>query len=107
MSKKLLVRIITILALSVISVTPTPVIARAAVAVTTGLPKPATKEDGPLLERLKQINNMDKSALTSSEKKQLRKEVRGIKKQMRENNNGIYLSVGAIIIIILLLILIL
>lgn len=55
--------------------------------------------------RLVEIKNMDKSNLTSVEKKELKKEVKDLRKQAKEN--GIYLSVGAIIIIILLLILIL
>ena len=41
------------------------------------------------------------------EKKGLWKEVKGIKKEMKEISGGVYLSVGAIIIIILLLILLL
>ena len=56
-----------------------------------------------LMNRLIEIRNMDKSHLTQSEKRALRKEVRQIKK----DSKGIYLSVGAIIIIILLLILLL
>lgn len=55
--------------------------------------------------RLVEIRNIDKSNLSSSEKKELRKEVKDLKKQAK--SNGIYLSVGAIIIIILLLILLL
>ena len=58
-------------------------------------------------DRLIEIRNMDKSNLTSSEKKALRKEVREIKKEVRANSNGIYLSIGAIIIIVLLLLLLL
>jgi hypothetical protein len=57
-----------------------------------------------LMNRLKEIRDMDKSHLTSSEKRELRKEVRHIKK---DNSKGVYLSVGAIIIIVLLLILLL
>ena len=60
-----------------------------------------------LMTRLKEIRDMDKSNLTSSEKKALRKEVKEMKKEVRRNQNGIYLSVGAIIIIVLLLILLL
>jgi uncharacterized membrane protein YraQ (UPF0718 family) len=56
-----------------------------------------------VMNRLKEIRDMDKSHLTSSEKRELRKEVRHIKR----NSNGVYLSVGAIIIIVLLLILLL
>jgi hypothetical protein len=60
-----------------------------------------------LLARLKEIKDMDKSGLSRLEKKELRKEVSEMKKSVKGNNQGVYLSVGAIIIIILLLILIL
>lgn len=55
--------------------------------------------------RLVEIKNMDKSNLTQVEKKELRKEVKDLRKQA--SKNGIYLSLGAIIIVILLLILLL
>ena len=55
--------------------------------------------------RLIEIRKMDKANLTSTEKKELRKEVKDLRKETR--SGGIYLSVGAIIIIILLLILLL
>ncbi|MEI9913179.1 MAG: hypothetical protein WDO71_28195 [Bacteroidota bacterium] len=60
-----------------------------------------------LLQRLEDIRDMNKSELSRSEKKSLRKEVKAIKKEMKAGNSGVYISVGAIIIIILLLILIL
>lgn len=60
-----------------------------------------------LVNRVEEIRNMDKSNLTRSEKKALRKELKEMKEQARGLNQGVYLSVGAIIIIILLLILIL
>lgn len=56
--------------------------------------------------RVDEIKDMDKSTLTSAERKALRKELRVLGQETRRNG-GIYLSVGAIIIIILLLILIL
>ena len=59
------------------------------------------------LDRLNEIKAMDKSDMTSTEKKALRKEVKVIKSSLRDSNSGIYLSVGAIIIIVLLLILLL
>jgi hypothetical protein len=58
------------------------------------------------MERLAEIKSLDKSNMSSREKKELRKEARNIKK-MQKAISGVYLSVGAIIIIILLLILIL
>ena len=57
-----------------------------------------------MYDRLEEIKAMDKSELSSSEKKELRKEVKSIKSQLRSTGNGVYLSVGAIIIIVLLLI---
>lgn len=64
-------------------------------------------ESEALLARLEEINEMDKSDLTRSEKRELRKEVRQIDKTLALNGDGVYLSVGAIIIVILLLILLL
>lgn len=58
-------------------------------------------------DRLEEIKEMDKSDMTRAEKKELRKEVRAIKSDLRSTGNGVYLSIGAIIIIILLLILLL
>lgn len=57
-------------------------------------------------QRVYEIKAIDKSTLTRSERKELRKELKAMKQQAREVQ-GVYLSVGAIIIIILLLILIL
>jgi len=56
--------------------------------------------------RVNEIKEMDKSGLSKSEKKAIKKELREMRKESRETK-GVYLSVGAIIIIILLLILIL
>lgn len=60
-----------------------------------------------MLTRLDEIKAMDKSSLNFAEKKALRKEVRAINSSLKSSGNGVYLSVGAIIIIILLLILLL
>jgi hypothetical protein len=64
-------------------------------------------ESEALLARLEEINEMDKSNLTRSEKRELRKEVRQIDKTLILNGGGVYLSVGAIIVVVLLLILLL
>lgn len=60
-----------------------------------------------LKSRIKEIKAMDKSTLSRTEKKELRQELRGMNSAVAANNNGIYLSIGAIVIIILLLILLL
>nr|WP_294939335.1 hypothetical protein [uncultured Flavobacterium sp.] len=76
--------------------------------VTTATPAKTEDVRGQqLVERLKEIRDMDKSELSRAEKKELRKEVKAIKKELAVDHKGIYLSVGAIIIIILLLILLL
>ena len=60
-----------------------------------------------LLQRLQDIKSMNKSELTRMEKKELRKEVKEIRREAGTISGGVYLSAGAIIIIILLLILLL
>lgn len=60
-----------------------------------------------LLARLDEIKAMDKSKLNSSEKKELRKEVRATRQHLRYISGGIYLSTGAVIIIVVLLIILL
>lgn len=58
--------------------------------------------------RVQEIKAMDKSHLTSAERKALRSELKDLKKEARAfTSGGVYLSVGAIIIIILVLLLIL
>jgi len=57
--------------------------------------------------RLIEIQAMDMSTKNRAEKKALRNEVRAIRGELKTNNGGVYISVGAIIIILLLLILLL
>lgn len=85
----------------------------------TAISVPATTtikspEVAAMVLRLNEIKAMDTKALSSAEKKELRKEVRGIKSELKANsesasvnNGGVYVSVGAAILIVLLLILLL
>lgn len=96
-----------ILTLSLVAV-PTSVVAKTIEPTSIpATPKEVPAEVKTMLNRLEEIKKMDKSALTRAEKKELRKEVKTIKKTLRSSGNGVYLSVGAIIIIVLLLILLL
>ena len=61
-------------------------------------------EANALVLRLNEIKDIDMSSLSRSEKKELRKEVRAIEKNLHDNYGGVYISVGGLIIIILLLI---
>ena len=60
-----------------------------------------------LMVRLHEIKELAQTDLSPSEKNDLRKEVKDIRKQLKQTSKGIYLSVGAIIIILLILILLL
>jgi hypothetical protein len=80
----------------------------------TNVTNTITKEEEPserakaLIIRLFEIKNMEKSTLTNSDKQALRKELRGMKKEMKAStglDSKVYISIGAIIIIILLIIL--
>ena len=73
----------------------------------SGVPADNLGKTTELLTRLKEIKSMNMENLSRSEKKDLRKEVKQIRKELKAAKNGIYLSVGAIIIIVLLLILLL
>ncbi len=58
-----------------------------------------------LTNRLDELKAIDKSELERSEKKELRKEVVEIKKELKEQRGaGIYISGGALLVIIILLI---
>lgn len=66
-----------------------------------------TSEPERLLNRLNEINTMNISTLNKADRKKLRTEVLSIQDQLRKQDGGLYISVGAIIIIVLLLIIIL
>lgn len=77
----------------------------------------ATIDASVLVARVEAIKAMDLSTLNASERKELRKELRTIKTDLKKSNKrdvvvanghgGLYLTVGGLIVIILILILIL
>jgi hypothetical protein len=67
----------------------------------------SSPEAQKLISRLHEINELDKKQLNPTEKRELRKEVKSLKKQLRELSGGVYLSAGTIIIILLILIILL
>ncbi|MCX2745280.1 hypothetical protein OO013_15485 [Mangrovivirga sp. M17] len=59
-----------------------------------------------LEERIKEIENMDLKTMERPERKEIKKELRGIKKEMKQHaSGGIYIGAGVLILIIILLIL--
>lgn len=86
---------------------PAAAYASKSVITVTGDPEKEIKMLSEITQRVIEIQNMDKSNLSASEKKSLRKELMDMKKKAGSLDQRVYLSVGAVIIIILLLILIL
>ncbi len=61
-----------------------------------------------LQNRLKEIEQMDFGKLERSEKKEVKSELREIRRELKAYNaSGIYISIGGLLIIVLLLILLL
>ncbi|MBK0382561.1 hypothetical protein I5M32_06260 [Pedobacter sp. SD-b] len=57
-----------------------------------------------LTDRVEEIRNMDRSNLSREQKKELRAELRAMKKEANSiSNGGIYLSVTALLVIIIIL----
>lgn len=104
MKKFIVCGLISLLAFSIM---PTPLQAKSNPVTTNSTPSSGNSQSQALHLRLEEIKEMDKTQLTSLERKELRKEVKSIKKQLETMNGGVYLSVGAVIIIVLLLILLL
>jgi hypothetical protein len=103
-------KITTVITLALLIISSVPAVAAVPVSepYSSGIP---VKGDDPraqqLLQRLEDIKKTDKSTLSRTEKRELRQEVKGIRKEMKVIKGGVYLSVGAIIIVVLLLILLL
>jgi chemotaxis signal transduction protein len=74
--------------------------------VTKAENKLSAEEIAVLTARVEEIRNMDKSAMTSLEKRELRKEMKGIKANVNKSGEIIYISGGTLLLIILIIILI-
>lgn len=96
-------KIIPALLMTICIALAVPVFARETPATKTEVPKEVRARQ--IENRLIEIRNLTKTNLSATEKRELRKEVKSMKREQRRA--GVYLSVGAIIIIILLLILLL
>ena len=102
MKKTILYLIILLLSLGVFSTSMMASEKNATIPTPTPKEVPAYVQN--MLNRIDEIKEMDKSTLSRAERKELRNEVREINKEIRSTGNGVYLSVGAIIVILLLII---
>lgn len=110
MRKTIFFGVLMIFAMSSTLVTASETAKKATIETTAVLNKTEKKltaeEIAVLTARVDEIRNMDKSAMTSTEKRELRKEVKGIKENVRKSGEVIYISGGALLLIILIIILI-
>jgi len=67
--------------------------------------KLSTEEVNLLTKRVEEIRDMDKSEMTFSEKSELRKESREIKKNVRKNNTVVIGTTTLLLIIIIIILL--
>jgi len=68
--------------------------------------KLTAEEIAVMTTRVEEIRNMDKSEMTVLEKRELRKELKGIKENVNKNGEVIYISGGTLLLIILIIVLI-
>ncbi|MGE5448803.1 MAG: hypothetical protein ACM3PR_10590 [Bacteroidales bacterium] len=63
------------------------------------------EEVARMTKRVEEIRDMDKSDLTVTEKRELRKELKTTKENLRNNGGYIYISVATVALIVLLVLL--
>lgn len=68
--------------------------------------KLSAEEIAFLTRRVEEIRSMDKSGMTVTEKRELRKELKGIKENVRKSGGVIYISGGLVVLIILIILLV-
>jgi len=103
-------KLIVTIAAALLLVAFTPIQSKASEKNPTSISSTATEsaEVKALINRVNEINAMDRSAMSKAEKKELRKELRSIKREVNDHSHGgtVYISGGVILLIILLIILI-
>lgn len=67
--------------------------------------KMTEEEASRLTKRVEEIRDMDKTNLTVTEKRELRKELKAAKENIRKDGGYIYVSAGTVILIIILVLL--
>lgn len=67
--------------------------------------KMSAEEVSRLTKRVEEIRDMDKSNMTVKEKRELRKELKTTKENVRKDGGYLYISAGTVILIIILIIL--
>ena len=69
--------------------------------------KLSEEEISRLTKRVEEIRDMDKSELTGKERRDLRKELKAIKEDVRRQGQYVYVGVGTLLVILILVLLLL
>lgn len=67
--------------------------------------KLSEEELSRLTKRVEEIRDMDKTNMTVKEKREIKKELKGIKENVRRNGGTVYIGAATLILIIILVIL--
>lgn len=67
--------------------------------------KLSDEEISRLTKRVEEIRDMDKTNMTVKERRELKKELKGIKENVRNDGGVVYIGAGTLILIIILVIL--
>jgi hypothetical protein len=67
--------------------------------------KLSEEEISRLTKRVEEIRNMDKTEMTGKEKRELKKELKSIKENVKKDGGIIYIGTGTLLLIIILVIL--
>jgi hypothetical protein len=67
--------------------------------------KLSEEEMSLLTKRVEEIRDMDKTNMTVKEKRELKKELKGIKEDVRKRGGVVYIGAGSLILLIILVIL--
>lgn len=65
----------------------------------------SSEEMSRLTKRVEEIRSMDKSEMTVKEKRELKKELKGIKEKVKKSGGYVYIGGGSLLLIIILIIL--
>jgi hypothetical protein len=104
--KKFTLTLVTAVLMLITVPTQAKEVSRPSTATTTALTASESAKVNALISRVNEINAMDKSTLSHSERKQLRSELRSIKREVNHTQgNVVYVSGGLILLIVLLIIL--
>lgn len=68
--------------------------------------KLTAEEVAVMTARIEEIRDMDKTNMTTMEKRELRKEAKATKENVRKDGGVIYISVGTLLLIVLIIVLI-